>query len=67
MKVTTPDTFRSDLAMLLRDVPRSMAARLTGYVVPWWDGAQVVFTCLLENDLQLLEEEFELGDLLSED
>lgn len=34
MKVTTPDTFRSDLAMLLRDVPRGMAVRLTGYVVP---------------------------------
>ncbi|CAG4895578.1 hypothetical protein R54767_01967 [Paraburkholderia gardini] len=33
MKVTTPDTFRNDLAMLLRDVPCSMAVRLTEYVV----------------------------------
>ncbi|KAA0998123.1 hypothetical protein FVF58_45885 [Paraburkholderia panacisoli] len=64
MANTTADTFCSDLGIMLRDGPRGAAARRTDYVVAWWDGRQLVFAYLREDNQQLLEEEFELEDLL---
>jgi hypothetical protein len=64
MDVIRPDAFRRDLATLLRDLPRGVAARLTDYAVARWDGREVVFAHLREDDLRLIEEEFELRDRL---
>lgn len=50
--------------MLLRDVPRGVAACLTPDIVAWWDGQLVVFAYLRDDNPRRLEEEFELRDLL---
>ncbi|MGF6440632.1 hypothetical protein [Paraburkholderia youngii] len=64
METMAPEAFRNDLGMLLRDVSRGVAARLTPFVVAWWDGNEVVFAFLREDDPQRLEEAFNLDDLL---
>ncbi|WP_254700186.1 hypothetical protein [Trinickia violacea] len=60
----TPLDFQSNLAMLLRDLPRGMTADLDDGVVAYWDGHKLVFAFLRDNGSGLIEEEFDLADFL---
>ncbi|MCG5077226.1 hypothetical protein [Paraburkholderia tagetis] len=61
-EITLQD-FCADASMLLRDQPRCTAARLSQHVIAWWDGRNLVFAFLREDNETLIEEEFDPFDL----
>jgi hypothetical protein len=60
MTELTIETFAAQLAMLLRDLPRGMVAELTDFAVAYWDGREVVYAFLRDDDNAKIEEEFDL-------
>jgi len=56
------EDFKSQLSILLRDVPRGTTADLSDFAVAWWSGHDVTYAFLQINETGLIEEEFELKD-----
>ncbi|MDR5839336.1 hypothetical protein [Caballeronia sp. LZ034LL] len=59
--------FVTNLGMLLRDQPRGVTAELDDKIVAYWDGDQVQFAFLREDDSGLLDEGFDLDDYVWDD
>lgn len=60
MTELTIERFESQLAMLLRDLPRGMVAELTDFAVAYWNGWEVVYAFLRDDNDGRIEEEFDL-------
>lgn len=54
--------FKSNLAMMLRDVPPGTTADLEAACAAWWDGQQIVFALLRYEDRSRIDEEFDLDN-----
>ncbi|CAB3733404.1 hypothetical protein LMG22037_05795 [Paraburkholderia phenoliruptrix] len=54
--------FKLQVGMLLRDLPPGTVAELDGLSIAWWNGKDVVFAYLRDDDTEKVEEEFDLGD-----
>ncbi|MEX3937401.1 hypothetical protein AB4Y32_37685 [Paraburkholderia phymatum] len=54
--------FRIQLGMLLRDQPPGVTAELDDLCVAWWNGNDIVFAHLRDDDTRRVEEEFDLDD-----
>jgi hypothetical protein len=63
MAQITLDAFVADVGMLLRDQPHGTAARVTQFIIAWWNGRSVDFAYLREDDETLIEEEMDPLDL----
>ncbi|WP_042271347.1 hypothetical protein [Paraburkholderia heleia] len=63
MATNTLQEFYADAGMLLRDQPRGTAARVTQHIIAWWSGRNLVFAYLREDNVALIEEEFDPFDL----
>ncbi|WP_321818394.1 MULTISPECIES: hypothetical protein [unclassified Paraburkholderia] len=61
------ENFVANLGMLLRDLPRGQVARLSEFVVAWWNAGQVVFAYLRDDNPDIIEEEFDLADVVWSD
>jgi hypothetical protein len=59
--------FKTQLRMLLRDLPRATSADLADFAIAYWDGEQVVFAFLSEEHPGEIDEEFDLDDYVWED
>jgi hypothetical protein len=62
MTTLTIDQFRSQLSMLLRDLPRGTTAEVAEWAIAWWDGRQLAFAFLRDDGSGAIEEEFDLDD-----
>ncbi|NPT44849.1 hypothetical protein GNZ12_26735 [Paraburkholderia sp. 1N] len=60
MTELTIETFSAQLSMMLRDLSRGMVAELTDFAVAYWNGHEVVFAFLRDDDSGKIEEEFDL-------
>ncbi|TAN01479.1 MAG: hypothetical protein EPN40_02545 [Rhodanobacteraceae bacterium] len=54
--------FKLQVGMLLRDLPPGTVAELDDLSIAWWNGKDVVFAYLRDDDTEKVEEEFDLGD-----
>lgn len=54
--------FRLQLGMLLRDLPVGTVAELDDLCIAWWNGNDLVFAHLCDDDPDRIEEEFDLND-----
>lgn len=54
--------FRLQVGMLLRDLPPGTVAELDEFCIAWWNGNDLVFAHLCDDDPARLEEEFDLND-----
>src|SRR5258708_7795644 len=58
----TLDDFKSQLTAALRDAPLPMTADITDFAVAFWNGRQVVYAYLRDDNNGLLDDEFDLTD-----
>lgn len=56
------ENFKSQLSMLLRDVPIGTTADLTDFAVAYWGGRQVTYAFLAEDGSGDIGEEFDPDD-----
>jgi hypothetical protein len=56
------ENFKSQLSMLLQDLPIGMTADLTDFAVAYWGGRHVVYAFLSEGRGDQIDEEFDLDD-----
>ncbi|KAA0999041.1 hypothetical protein FVF58_42780 [Paraburkholderia panacisoli] len=58
------EDFKSQLSMLLRDHPNGTTADLSDFAVAWWNGNDVTYAFLRDDETGLIEEVFDLDDYL---
>jgi hypothetical protein len=58
----TLENFKSQLSMLLRDLPIGTTADLTDFAVAFWGGRELTFAFLHEDRPGEIDEEFDLDD-----
>ncbi|HEY1999921.1 hypothetical protein [Paraburkholderia sp.] len=56
------ENFKSQLSMLLRDIPRGTTADIAPFAVAWWSGQCVTYAFLRDDASGQIEEEFDLDD-----
>ncbi|MEI6002124.1 hypothetical protein H3V53_34835 [Paraburkholderia bengalensis] len=54
--------FKLQVGMLLRDLPPGTVAELDDVCIAWWNGNDLVFAHLRDDDPDRIEEEFDLND-----
>jgi hypothetical protein len=54
--------FKLQVGMLLRDLPLGTVAELDDLCIAWWNGNDLVFAHLCDDDPDRIEEEFDLDD-----
>ena len=52
---------------LLRDQPRGRSAELTDFAIAYWNGHQVVYCFLRDDDSRHIEEEFDMAEYVWEE
>lgn len=67
MNALSLEFFELHLAMLLRDQPRGMTADLSDFAIAYWNGHQVIYGFLRDDDGGCLDEEYELADYVWEE
>lgn len=61
MTKLTLDQFKSQLAMLLQDIPSGTSADLTDFAIAFWNGCDVTYAFVDVEDGKI-EDEFDLDD-----